>query len=129
MWIKFDKIQQEERISAKSGKEYTAYVMYGTKIGGKLPSGRVQKDEPFEKIFFDNSLNNCTTKDGTRYPNTNVVSFLQNNANPGDTIELKSIKDQSSVTGWTLSEIRFVSNPGQQQEEPAEQQPTPPWIR
>lgn len=134
MWIKFDKLQQENRTS-RDGNPYVAYVLYGTRLGGKEYGG----DQPYERIFFDNTTANVTTRNNIRYEEAGVVNFINNNVNVGDVIELKFKNHPSSPRLKIVDEIRFVNKPFPDSPGtpsgnnavvviPTSGTPTPPWL-
>jgi len=58
-------------------------------------------DEPYEKVFFDNSATTVIEK-GVARPGISIVQFLQKACKPGDTICIKNVRKQGR---WELESI------------------------
>ena len=95
-WIIFDSIDFEQNRKSKAGKPYDCYVLRGIKKGFDGAA-----DEPYEKIFFENSATSIIEK-GVVRPNVSIVQFLQKGCNPGDTISIKNVRRSGR---WELESI------------------------
>lgn len=94
-WIVYEGLEYETDRVSKAGKKYDCYVMKGTK---KLyPDG----EEPYAKVFFDNSSTTIIEK-GVARPNISVVQFLQKGCNPGDLLVIKNVRRGGK---WELESI------------------------
>ena len=86
MWVKFDSIEFQKGLTAKSGRKYDAWVFKGMKKGFND-----EPDTPYEKTFFDNTTTSVIEKGVTR-PGIGIVSFLRNGCEPGDTLAIQFTK-------------------------------------
>lgn len=106
-WITFEELTYETDRVGKSGKKYDCYLMKGIKKGYDGTP-----DEPYEKVFFENSATTVIEK-GVARPNISIVQFLQKGVNPGDMIAIKNVRKQGkweieSIENKTASKGGFV---------------------
>lgn len=99
-WITFNSIELEKDRVSKTGKKYDCYVMRGTKKG--FPPA---EDEPYEKIFFDNSTAPILER-GVLRPGISIVSFLQHGCKPGDMIKIKNVRRGAT---WEIESIENMT--------------------
>lgn len=98
MWVKFDKIEYKDDLKSKrTGNTYSAYVVSGTKMGYKEAP-----DEPWQKVFFDNSSTTIIEK-GVARPNMSIVGFFTHGLKEGDRIE---IKNERIGSNWEIQYIK-----------------------
>lgn len=107
MWLTFNSIEYKSNlISAKTGKEYSAYIVKGMKQ--KYPAGT--GEEPWERTFFDTSTATIIEQ-GINRPNKSIVQFFQKAVRPGDRVEIKSEK---SGLFWEISSLENITNKGRE---------------
>lgn len=103
MWFIFDKIEERKGLKGRSGKEYDAFVVCGTKKGFQG-----EPDSPYEKTIFPNTPVTVIEKGVTR-PNQSLVQYFQKACHPGDTIIITSERE-GRFWRWAKVENRSTSN-------------------
>lgn len=103
MWVAFESLTKEERISKKTNEAYECYVMRGTRLGGKDTP-----DEDYEKILFDTTAVTVIEDGGMEFPNSSAVQFFQY-LKPGDVVTLmfsRSNPRQPELYAVQLGKVR-----------------------
>ena len=99
-WITFNSIEFDKDRVSKAGKKYDCYVLRGTKKGFS-PA----EDEPYEKIFFENSTAPILEK-GVLRQGISIVSWLTNAVKPGDMIKIKNVRRGAN---WEIESLENIT--------------------
>ena len=100
MWIIFDKIEERNDLVSKAGKNYTGFILSGTKKGFEGTA-----DEPYEKVFFDTQTATVIEK-GVSRPGKSIVQFFQKACKAGDMLVIRNEKDGKN---WRIVSIENIS--------------------
>lgn len=107
MWLTFNSIEYKPNlVSPKTGKEYSAHIVRGTKQKYPMGSG----EEPWERTFFDTSTATIIEQ-GISRPNKSVVQFFQKAVRPGDKVDVKSEKVGPY---WEITSLENITNKGRE---------------